>query len=59
MGVLQTLTGHVYLILPEGHGNPNEKAMPYIGRQVEVVGKLHAKGGLKGIAAERISEVAR
>ena len=55
LGILEAGTGQVYLILPEGHGSPSEKAMPYLGKQVEVTGKIQAKGGLRGIIVERIS----
>lgn len=56
LGILQAGTGQVYLVFPEGHGNPNEKVMAYIGKQVEVTGQVQAKGGLRGIIVEKISE---
>ena len=57
LGILEEKTGQIYLVFPEGHGNPNEKAVPFIGKKVEVVGKINTKGGLKGITVKKISEV--
>jgi hypothetical protein len=56
LAILEAKTGQVYLVLPEGHGSPGEKVMPYLGKQVEVTGKVQAKGGLRGIVVEKVSE---
>lgn len=56
LGILNEKDNQIYLVFPEGHGNPNEKAMPFIGKRVEVMGKVDMKGGLKGITVEKISE---
>jgi len=57
LGILNEKDNQIYLVFVEGHGNPNEKAMPFIGKRVEVMGKVDSKGGLKGITVEKISEV--
>ena len=57
LGILEAGTGKIYLIFPEGHGNPLEKAAPLIGKQVEAVGKIHMKGGLHAMTVEKIAEV--
>lgn len=57
LGILNEKDNQIYLIFPEGHGNPNEKAMPFIGKRVEVMGKVDTKGGVKAITVEKISEV--
>ncbi|MDA0747463.1 MAG: hypothetical protein O2954_13165 [bacterium] len=55
LGILDEKSGQIYLVFPEGHGNPNEKVLSYIGKRVDVVGKVSTKGGLKGIAVETVS----
>ena len=57
LAILNEKDNQIYLVFPEGHGNPNEKAMPFIGKRVEVIGKVDMKGGLKGITVEKISEM--
>ena len=57
LGLLDATTGQVYVLFPPGHGNPAEKVMAYIGKQVEVTGTVHIRGGLKGLTPVKISEV--
>ena len=57
MGILEDKTGKVYMVFPQGHTNPNEKIMPYIGKRVKVVGEVHEKGGLRGITIAEITEL--
>ena len=56
LGILDESTKQIYLVFPEGHGDPKEKVMPFIGKRVQVAGKAHAKGGLNAITVEKISE---
>ena len=57
MGILEAKTGEIYMVFPKGHSDPNEKIMPYIGKQVKVEGTVHEKGGVKGVTIKEISEV--
>ena len=54
LGFLDAATGQIYVIFPEGHGNPTVKVMGYIGKEVQVKGKVHSKAGLKGLHLENV-----
>ena len=58
VGILDEKSGEVYLVLPEKMGgDPKAKVMSFIGKRVEVMGKVDSKGGVKAITIEKISAV--
>ncbi len=60
VGILDEKSGQVYLVLPEKMGgDPKAKIMSFVGKRVEVMGKVDTKGGVKAITIEKISAVKR
>ena len=57
LGLLENLTGDLFLILPGGHSDPREAVLPYISKKVRVDGILWGSGGLTGIEIEDIREL--
>ena len=55
-GILEEKTNTIYLALPEGHGNPNEKLMAFMEEDVKVTGKIWEKGGLKAIQINKVEK---
>ena len=56
VGILEEGTGEVFLVFPPGHKNPNEAMMPYLEKDVTVIGTVHRKGGIKGVTIQEIVE---
>lgn len=54
LAILEEKTGKIYLLFPEGHGNPNEKVLEYVEERVEVTGTVYTAGGLTGIEVKTI-----
>lgn len=44
----------IYLPVSMNHKNPNEKLMPFIEKKVKVTGTVLEKGGIKGIAIDKV-----
>jgi len=57
LGILEKDTNIIYLVFPEGHGNPNEKVMEFIEEDVKISGKLWQKGSLNAIQIEKIEKM--
>ncbi|OGF97108.1 MAG: hypothetical protein A2Z06_01030 [Candidatus Glassbacteria bacterium RBG_16_58_8] len=57
LGILDEKTDEILLAFPIGHDNPNTPLMNYIAQRVRVTGKIHEKGGLKGIEIEKVEPI--
>jgi hypothetical protein len=58
LAIYDEATKTLYLPVSLDHKNPNTKLMKYIETKVKVTGAIMEKGGLKGIAIEKV-EAAR
>lgn len=58
LALLEDSTGRVYLLLAEQPGeDPNELAYDYVNRQVNVLGAVFERAGLRGIVIRSIAPV--
>ena len=55
LAILETKTGKLYLPVSMDHKNPNTPLMGHIEKRVTVTGKLVEKGGLRGLAIEKVT----